>query len=44
MEITLLSNIDSSTTTKNCVSTIIGAFLGSIYVNFAPVIFRKSKP
>jgi len=28
----------------NYMSTIIGAFLGSIYVNFAPLIFRKSKP
>jgi hypothetical protein len=28
----------------NYMSTIIGAFLGSIYVNFAPLIFKKSKP
>ena len=28
----------------NYVSTIIGGFLGSIYVNFAPLMFRRSKP
>lgn len=27
----------------NFVSTIIGGFLGSIYVNFAPLIFRRSR-
>lgn len=28
----------------NYISTVIGAFLGSIYMNFIPVIFRRSNP
>lgn len=27
----------------NYISIIVGAFLGSIYINFVPLIFRRSK-